>query len=320
MQRRRLGRLGEVSAIGFGGAAVSGEGGGYGFGLLDEDDAIGLLHRALDVGIDLFDTAPIYGFGLSEKRIGKAFRGRREDVFLVTKGGVDWDRDKRVRVDNRPETIERMLHQSLRDLETEMVDLYFLHWPDPEVDIRRPMEILARAKEVGKIRAIGLSNTYLEDIQKAREIERVDVLQGEFNLFQVYARESLFETIHAEEMGWMGWGSLDRGILTGRVDRDRVFEDPTDVRTHASWWVDVDRTPKFDAMEMMLPFLRDCGYTGLQAALGFVLQYEEVSTALCGIKGPQQLETALEALEHLPSAEVLAECERIAQHFGAQSH
>jgi aryl-alcohol dehydrogenase-like predicted oxidoreductase len=316
MEYRRFGTLDfEVSVIGFGGAAVSGEGGGYGFGDISAEDAIALLHRAYDAGINLFDTAPVYGFGLSEQRIGKAFKGMREQVFLVSKSGVVWDNNRRLGIDNRPHITRKMLEQSLRDLQTDRIDLYLIHWPDPKIDIRQPMEVLVRAKESGQIGAIGLSNTNLEDLTKAQEIGKVEVVQAQFNLFEVYPREHLFEFIRSQEIGFMTWGTLDKGILTGRVDRQRADFANHDVRSHAPWWTNSDREPKYRAMDEIRPLLEADGYTGLQLALGFVLQYPEVSTALCGIRNQHQLDTSLEAIQNLPPPSLLQKCEQIANKY-----
>lgn len=321
MQFRRMGNLeAEISVLGFGGASVSGEGKGYGFGDIQEQDAIDLLRAALDLGINLFDTAPIYGFGLSEKRMGKAFVGHREKVFLVSKCGVTWDRDRRVGVDNSPKKTEEMLHQSLRDLQTDYLDLYLVHWPDPNVDIRRTMEVLAKAKMAGKIRAIGLSNTFPEDLARAVEVERIDVLQGAFNLFDGYPRDVLFPLLDEHGMGFMSYGTLDKGILTGRVTPEREKSgqfDESDVRSSASWWKEADRTAKYKAMQALRPMMEKFGHSGLELALGYVLSFQQVSTALCGMRNRKQLESAVAALERLPSAEFLQEAEEIAlDHLG----
>ena len=125
-----------VSAIGFGGAAISGEGGGYGFGDMSETEAQTLLGHSWELGINLYDTAPIYGFGLSEERLGKYLP---KDAIIVTKGGVDWHSTRRVNMTNDPKVIERMFLESLKRLKREYIDVYMIHWPDKNVDIRRPL-------------------------------------------------------------------------------------------------------------------------------------------------------------------------------------
>lgn len=299
-----------VSVVGFGGASISGEGGGYGFGEIEEREALHLLDRAKAYGVNLFDTAPVYGLGVSEKRIGKAFRGRRDEVILISKGGVIWDEAKRTKVDNRPSVLEAQLHQSLRDLQTERIDLYMVHWPDPQVDIRKAMEVLVRAKEAGKIQAIGLSNSYPEDIERALEIGEIAALQNEFHVFQPYPKESLFPMIQAKGMGFFGWGTFDKGILTGRVTAERSFS-ATDVRSREPWWLEADRGPKYKAMAAIQEMLKKSGHSSLEFALGYVLSHPEVTSALCGFRNLGQVETCLAALEHLPSKERLEEAEAI---------
>ena len=169
-----------VSAIGFGGAAISGEGGGYGFGDMSETEAKNLLSEAWDMGINLYDTAPIYGFGLSEERLGKYLP---KEAIIVSKGGVDWHSSRRVNMTNDPKVIERMFLESLKRLKREFIDVYMIHWPDAKVDIRKTMEVLSKAKHEGKIKHIGLCNTFVGDLEKAFEVDRVEVVQSEFNLF-----------------------------------------------------------------------------------------------------------------------------------------
>src|SRR5688572_482163 len=146
-EKRKLGLISDlVFPVSFGCGAISGEGGGYGFGPILERDAVNLLNMAFDLGINLYDLAPIYGFGLAEKRLGRAFAKKREKVFLVSKCGVTWHENKRVNMTNDPIVAEKMLSQTLSHLRTDYVDLYMIHWPDSKLDIRVPMHALSKAK------------------------------------------------------------------------------------------------------------------------------------------------------------------------------
>jgi aryl-alcohol dehydrogenase-like predicted oxidoreductase len=311
INKRPLGSIDfQVTEIAFGGGSISGEGGGYGFGYIGEDDAISLLHKAFETGINLFDTAPAYGFGLSEKRIGKAFVNKRDDVFIVSKGGITWDDNKRIRIDNSPNVIQKMLEQSLKDLRTDYIDLYMIHWPDKNVDIRKPMEYLSRAYDVGKIRSIGLCNSFAEDIIKAFEVDRVCALQNEFNLFNSTAKDELFAIIKDKNLGFMSWGTLDKGILTGRVTPERKFDD-VDARSSAPWWKNDNKTIKYKAMEKVHDLLKENNHSGLELALGYVLQFEELSTALCGVRNDEQLKSAVHSLHNLPDKTILEEAKKI---------
>ena len=296
----------------FGGAAISGEGGGYGFGNISESDAIELLHMSYELGLRIFDTAPIYGFGLSEIRMGKAFKEMREKVFIVSKSGVTWGDNKRVDMSNEPAVTTAMLEQSLRDLNTDYIDLYMIHWPDAKVDIRRPLEVLSKAKQQGKIKHIGLCNTSISDLEKAVEIDRIEVVQSEFNFFQNEIQHSLFPYLKKNNISFMSWGTLDKGILTGRVDEKRKF-DESDCRSWAPWWKNADNKSKFDAMKKIWPLLDEHHHTGLELALGYNLDFPELSVALCGAKTPDQLLSILGALKNLPKKELITEVVQLAK-------
>ena len=294
--------------LAFGGAAISGEGGGYGFGDISENDAIDLLLEAYEGGIKIFDTAPIYGFGTSEVRMGKAFKNIREKVFLVSKCGVTWHENKRVDMNNDPVIAKKMLEQSLRDLNTEFIDLYMVHWPDARVDIRKTMEVLAKAKHEGKIKHIGLCNTNIEELNLAFEIERVEVVQSEFNLFtNKFVSSELFPYLKEKEISFMSWGTLDKGIITGRVDEQKRVYDKSDCRSWAPWWKSADNSEKFLAMKKLLPILDKNLHTGLELALGHNLSYPELSVAICGAKSSTQLQSLLKALSNLPQSVMLKE-------------
>ncbi|MDD4974401.1 MAG: aldo/keto reductase [Bacteriovorax sp.] len=298
--------------LAFGGAAISGEGGGYGFGNISEADSIELLNMAFNLGLRIFDTAPIYGFGLSEVRMGLAFRQMREKVFFVSKSGVTWGDNKRVDMSNDPAVTTRMLEQSLRDLQSDYIDLYMIHWPDPRVDIRRPLEVLSKAKDQGKIKHIGLCNTNITDLELAIEIDRIEVVQSEFNFFQHDASEKLFPYLKKNDISFMSWGTLDKGILTGRVDEKRKFEE-SDCRSWAPWWKNSDNKPKFDAMKKIWSLLDKHNHSGLELALGYNLSFPELSMALCGAKNPAQLLSLFKALENLPTKDFLSVATELAK-------
>lgn len=294
--------------IAFGGAAISGEGGGYGFGEISENASIDLLLEAVHGGITIFDTAPIYGFGTSEIRMGKAFKNMREKVFLVSKCGVTWHDNKRVDMNNDPKVAQRMIEQSLRDLNTDFIDLYMVHWPDARVDIRKTMEVLSKAKHEGKIKHIGLCNTNLDELNKAFEVDRVEVVQSEFNLFtNKFVKEQLFPYLTEKQISFMSWGTLDKGIITGRVDEKRKTYDKSDCRSWAPWWKEADNSAKFESMKKLWPVLDKNHHTGLELALAHNLSYSELSVAICGAKSSEQLQSLLKAVKNLPKNEELQE-------------
>ncbi len=298
--------------LAFGGAAISGEGGGYGFGDINEKEAIELLLKAYDLGMRIFDSAPIYGFGLSEIRMGKAFKQNRDKVFIVSKSGVTWHENKRVDMNNDPKIAEKMLEQSRRDLQTDYIDLYMVHWPDARVDIRKTLEVYAKAKAQGKIKHIGLCNTNITELELAFEVEKIEVVQSEFNFFQTQVIADLFPYLNKHDISFMSWGTLDKGILTGRVDAQRVF-DKSDCRSWAPWWKNADNGSKFKTMKSLYPLLDSEQHTGLELALGFNFSHKELDAAICGAKNMNQLTSLFKALENLPGKDFLSACALLAK-------
>ncbi len=307
VEKRKFGSLNsEVSVVGFGGASVSGEGGGYGFGAISESDAVSLLQEAKDAGINLFDTAPIYGFGTSEVRMGKAFKGCRDEVFLVTKSGVYFDpavAKPAVRIDNSPEITQSMLDESLKRLQTDYIDLYLVHWPDPKTDIRKTMEVLQKAKQESKIRAVGLCNTSQEDIQLASEVMNVDVVQAPFNLWDRKAERELFSTLRDKQIGFMAYGTFDQGMLTGKIKPDHKF-DQHDLRAGARWQKK-PRDRKFAAIDVLKGMVGEEVQPMVSLALGAVLDSDVTSTALCGVRNSKQLHSTLDAVGSRPDRAVV---------------
>lgn len=302
--------------LAFGGAAISGEGGGYGFGDISEEAAKELLLYSYEVGFRIFDTAPIYGFGLSEERIGNTFKNLREKIFIVSKSGVHWGENKRVDMTNDPKVTEQMLVNSLRTLKTDFIDLYMVHWPDARVDIRRPMEVLSKAKHEGKIKHIGLCNTHISDLELALQIDRVEVVQSEFNFFNYSkVKDELFPYLKEKNISFMSWGTLDKGILSGRVDENRKSFDKSDARSWAPWWKNADNGPKFKAMKKINELLLANGHIGTELALAFNLSFNELTVAICGARSKSQIDGLLEAFNHKLDTNLLKECEKIRSEF-----
>ncbi len=296
--------LDQFGQFAFGGASISGEGAGYGFGDISKEDSISLLQYAFDRGVKIFDTAPIYGFGESEKRIGEAFKNNREKVFIVSKSGVTWHENKRVDMTNDPVVTQKMIEQSLRDLNTDYIDLYMVHWPDERVDIRKTLEVIAKAKHEGKIKHIGLCNTTPEEFKLASEIDKIEVIQSQFNFFEQDVKNDIFPIIKSEDISFMSWGTLDKGILTGRVTKDRKF-DKSDCRSWAPWWKAMDKESRYDIVARMQPALEKHGLSGLDFAIHFNLSHDELSTVLCGARNHDQLDGVLNSLEKKVTKDML---------------
>lgn len=311
---RPLGSTLTTSSIGFGGGAISGEGGGYGFGALSEKQAIELLQGAFERGVTLFDTAPIYGFGTSEKRIGLALSGNaslRKELTIVTKLGVTWDADKKVRVDNSRDVTLRMLDQSLKDLRTDYVDLYMIHWPDPRTPLEETMKTLSRCKEEGRIKAIGACNFDPASLARAQSVAPVDVIQNQFSLLMQEPKDALFPLCKAEGKGFMAYGPLAKGLLAGTVSSDRTF-DAFDFRGKG------DKIKKqYEAVRAQLDEIGRCakrmGVGMGQLSVAWALSHPELSVALCGSKSLAQLQEMLDAAQLTLPQDIKASLDALAR-------
>lgn len=290
-----------MSRIGLGCASLSGEGGGYGFGEFSEKQAEDLIKSTWEMGVNVFDTAPIYGFGLSEERLGRYLP---KEAFIISKGGVDWHSTKRVNMTNQPEIIERMLGESLKRLKREKIDLYMIHWPDSQVDIRRPLEILDKYQQKGVIKFIGLCNTNLIDLGRAREIVKIDAIQSELNVFNSNA----FQILGDDWKNYfsMGWGTFDKGILSGRVKSGRTY-DKSDCRSWAPWWNKKEVEQKILKVEKLGKILTDYDINLSQFALHFNLTFYGIDCALVGLKDTQDLLAVISNLQKNVSNKTIEE-------------
>ena len=282
-----------LSKVCFGGASISGEGAGYGFGNISEKDSISLVHQSIDLGINLFDTAPIYGFCESEKRLGKALKGKRHNNFIISKSGVSWHKNKRVNMSNDPLIAQAQLEQSLRDLQTDYIDYYLVHWPDPNHQLDDLLNYFLKAKIEGKIRNIGLCNTNNEDLKIAKDVTDISILQSESNLFNNGFRElELMETDFK-----MGWGTFDKGILTGSVTKERSF-DKYDCRSWAPWWKKSNWKEKVEFVQKLSKILKTKEEL-VRFAMSYSFNINKMDSVICGFKNMNQLLPIVSTLDLL---------------------
>jgi aryl-alcohol dehydrogenase-like predicted oxidoreductase len=245
MQKRVLGNSGiETSVVGFGAWAI----GGWMWGGTETSDALDAVAAAIDSGIDLIDTAPMYGFGRSEEIVGKAIRGKRDRVVLATKCGLHWSQEKweegkgdlhffsdekgatseykkyYVYKYLRPEAIAEELEASLERLQTDYIDLYQTHWQESTTPIEDTMAMLLKLKDQGKIRAIGVSNASIDQIRRYEKTGPVDVDQERFSLLdRKLEEEGYFEHCAKQGISILAYSPLVNGLLTGKMDPQRRF-------------------------------------------------------------------------------------------------
>lgn len=293
---------------------------GLGTWVFDKQEWIGdrspekVLNEARDGGINVIDTAPIYGRGRSESLIGSVLtdRGDREEVFLSTKCGLNWDEENSVWRDGRPERLETELEDSLERLQTDWIDAYFIHWPDEEIDLRESMETLESFREEEHIRFIGLSNVDREDIEVAQEVGTVDFLQPPFNLFEKESEEELFPFCREHDIRVMSYSTLCRGLLTGKYGPDEG-EEVHDVRGEDPKFTD-RRKEYVMAVRKIQQYLKGEGFDEMApAVIRWTADQADITTALVGARNKDQIRQNLKALQLELSEEQRGELREIAE-------
>jgi aryl-alcohol dehydrogenase-like predicted oxidoreductase len=197
--------------------------GGWMWGGTDQRESVATIHAALDQGINLIDTAPVYGFGVSEEIVGAALEGIRDRAVIATKTGLEW-RDGKVYRNATPARIMQEVDDSLRRLRTDYIDIYQVHWPDPLVPVEETAEAMRSLYERGKIRAIGVSNFSVDQMARFRQVVPLHVLQPPYNLFERSIETDILPYSRANDIATLGYGALCRGLLSGRIQPNTTFD------------------------------------------------------------------------------------------------
>jgi aryl-alcohol dehydrogenase-like predicted oxidoreductase len=198
--------------------------GGWSWGGTDEQESIKTIHTALDNGINIIDTAPVYGFGVSEQIVGKALQqyGNRDRIIISTKVGLEW-KNNNVYRNSTPARIKQEIEDSLQRLQTDYIDIYLIHWPDPLVPIEETAEAMLALFKQGKIRAIGVSNYSVVHMQMFQKIAPIHVSQLPYNLFEREIENEALPFTEKNGIVTLAYGALCRGLLSGKMNQDRKF-------------------------------------------------------------------------------------------------
>lgn len=285
MRYKHVGNAGiDISALAVGTWAI----GGQQWGDVNEKDSIDAIRAMIDGGVNLVDTAPIYGNGHSEEVVGKALEnGYREKVFLATKFSISNDENGAVINNGSYENAIWECEQSLKRLNTDHIDIYIMHWPDPATPVEVTMKALADLKKSGKIRFIGVSNFDRNLIEEAQKVVRIDFLQPPYSMVEESQKE-LLAWCETQGIGTMTYGSLGAGILTGAI-RELPDWDENDFRYT---FYDYFKNPKFFKIMELLKVMDKIAQVRnkplAQIAINWSTQKSYVSTAICGVRDPQQ--------------------------------
>jgi aryl-alcohol dehydrogenase-like predicted oxidoreductase len=274
-----------VARVGLGTWAI----GGWMWGGTDEKESIAVIRRALDSGINLIDTAPVYGFGASEEIVGKALAdGYREKAVIATKVALDWQ-DGKVFRNATPARIRQEIEDTLRRLRTDYVDLYQVHWPDSLVPIEETAAVLSDLRAQGKIRAIGVSNFSVAQMKAFQSVAPLATTQPPYNLFERAIDDDVFPYVKANKLVALAYGALCRGLLSGRIDASTQF-DGDDLRQNDPKFRAPRREQYVAAVRALDEYARDrFGKPVLALAVRWVLD-RGPTVALWGARRPSQLD------------------------------
>ncbi|WP_165856816.1 aldo/keto reductase [Marinobacter sp. JSM 1782161] len=289
MKTRTLGSTDiEVTPIGLGTWAI----GGWMWGGTDEKASIDTIHAAIDKGINLIDTAPVYGFGRSEEIVGKALAGgRRDQVVLATKVALNWDEDAgKIWRDASAKRIQQEVEDSLRRLQTDHIDLYQVHWPDPATPVEETAQALEKLLRDGKIRSIGVSNFSPDQMDAFREFAPLHSDQPPYNLFEREVESDILPYCRDNDIATVTYGGLCRGLLSGKMNPNSEFEGD-DLRNKDPKFQGERFTQYLNAVSALDAYARDhFGKDVLALALRWLIDQPGVTTALWGARRPDQLD------------------------------
>src|SRR6266853_6701954 len=264
--------------------------GGWMWGGSNESDAVRTIHAALDRGINLIDTAPVYGFGRSEEIVGKALAvgGRRKRAFIATKVGLDWKDGKPFRNAGKARIIEEA-EDSLRRLQTDVIDLYQVHWPDPHTPVAEVAEAMGELHRAGKVRAIGVSNFSPAQMEEFRKVAPLHTAQPPYNLFERAIEQDVLPYCRDRNIVTLAYGSLCRGLLSGRMTGQTKFAGD-DLRKNDPKFQAPRFTQYLRAVERLDRFAQaNYGRRVIHLALRWVLDRQDSTVALWGARRPDQL-------------------------------
>ncbi len=314
MKTRKLGYSDlELTTVGLGTWAIGGPW-QFGWGSQDDKESISTIHRALDLGINWIDTAPAYGLGHSEEIVGRAVAARTERPFIATKCGRVWDHRKRGRIKGRlkAKSVRAEAEASLRRLRVDVIDLYQIHWPDPDHGIEQAWEEIARLVDEGKVRYAGVSNFTVSQIRRAQRIHPVASLQPPYSMIRRDVENELLDYCLQNDIGVIPYSPMQAGLLTGKFTRESVQALAADDWRHRSApFIEPELSATLELVEQLRPIAARENRSLAALAIAWVLRHPAVTAAIVGARRPSQIETTARAAGWTLTAAEIDEIEEL---------
>jgi len=312
MRTRRLGNTGlELTIVGLGTWAIGGPW-QFGWGPQDENEAIAAILKAIDLGINWIDTAPIYGCGHSEELVGRALKQTKVKPIIATKCSLLWN-DKREKIGClKAESIRKECEESLKRLGVEVIDLYQMHWPDPEKEIEEGWGEMARLQKQGKVRYIGVCNYNTAQLDRIRKIATVTSLQPPYSMIRRGVEAELLPYCAKNNIGVVAYSPMQRGLLTGKFSKKRLSElAPDDHRLKSGDYQEPEFSATLALVDKLRPIAEKNKRTLAQLAIAWVLRRPEVTAAIVGARKPSQIAETAPAADWILTKNDIAEIEKL---------
>ena len=297
LKTTQLGNTGlEITRVGFGAWAIGGGGWEFGWGLQEDEESIEAIERALELGVNWIDTAAAYGFGHSERVVGRALEGLDERPYVFTKASLLEGPGRRVVHSLKRDSILREAHASLERLGIDAIDLYQIHWPIPEEDIEQGWAAFAELKEQGLVRHIGVSNFDVEQLRRIQSLAPVETLQPPYSLVDHGVEEEILPFAEREGIGVIVYSPMGSGLLTGRMTRERIANLPDDDwRKHDARFQEPQLSRHLALVERLEAVAERHDTTPGAVAVAWTLHNPAVHGAIVGFRRPDQVDPIIAA-------------------------
>jgi aryl-alcohol dehydrogenase-like predicted oxidoreductase len=318
MQKKRLGNSDmELTHIGIGAWAMGGGGWAFAWGPQDDTQSIAAIHTALDAGVNWIDTAAVYGLGHSEEIVARALAGRSNRPYVFTKCERTWNENREIKPVLKADSIRRECEASLRRLQVDVIDLYQIHWPQPDEDIEEGWGAVAKLKQEGKVRWIGVSNFNVAQMERIRPIAPITSLQPPYSAISPDVETDILPYCRQHGIGVIVYSPMKSGLLTGTMTRERVAGLPADdFRRRAPAFQEPDLTRNLALADLMKKLGARHGRSAGEVAIAWTLRHPVVTAAIVGMRSAEQAKGVLGALDFRLSPDEIAEIDsfRMASH------
>jgi aryl-alcohol dehydrogenase-like predicted oxidoreductase len=301
LETRAFGKTGlEITPMGFGSWAIGGSGWRGAWGPQDDDEAVGAIRRAVDLGINWVDTAAVYGLGHSEELVARALKGlpESERPYMFTKCSRVWDEGGNVSDSLKRDSVKRECEDSLRRLQTDVIDLYQVHWPNPDEDIEEGWSAMAELREEGKVRHIGVSNFDVSQMERAQRIAPVETLQPPYSMLRREVEQEILPYCRENYIGVIVYSPMRSGLLTGKMTPERVQNLPSDDwRRNDPDFQEPRLSKNLKLVALLEEIGAEHGSSPGEVAIAWTLRHPAVTAAIVGGRRPDQVDGIIGAAE-----------------------